>query len=182
MTGRQPISGLTPASWYSFIVSWLSVSLSPLCFFRSSEIRGVNAVIARCVCICLMNRGTRMSRIRTTSTMIVSNQVTPLVTPNAGLNRLNSCVMIHATALLIGARMVFNGSVPLLCRQSRPAALLAGHAVAAPDPGRPDGTDDTGSAACTASQLPRQHHAPGSPPAHTHCTTGRTGNAARAPG
>src|SRR5258708_2561737 len=35
-TGKQPISGLTPACWYSFIVSAFRVSLSPLCFLRSS--------------------------------------------------------------------------------------------------------------------------------------------------
>ena len=80
----------------------------------------------------------------TTSTMIVSSQVTPLVRPNTGLNKLNSCVMIHATALLIGARMVFNGSVPLLCRQSRLAASRSGDAGAAPDLGHRGGTGGTG--------------------------------------
>ncbi len=83
-TGKQPISGLTPASWYSFIVSALSFSLSPLYFLRISLIFGVNAVIARCVCICLTNSGSMSNRIATTRMAIESTQVTPLVGPKTG--------------------------------------------------------------------------------------------------
>src|SRR5579859_1262805 len=190
--GRQPISGLTPASWYSFIVSAFRVSLSPLYFLRSSEIRGVSAVIARCVCICLMNSGTRISRMITTSTMIVSTQVTPLARPNSGLNRLKSCVISQATASSIGARMVLNASVPLLVGRRRNPPLVAARRAlaararrcgrAAPGQGRPRGTGGTCRADAPPAMSRGPRRAPGSPPARTRCTTGRTGSAGRAAG
>jgi hypothetical protein len=86
-TGRQPISGLTPACWYSFIVSCCSVCLSFLYFLRSAVISGASADIARVVCICLMNSGTMISRMSTTRITIESAQVHPLVVPRSGLRK-----------------------------------------------------------------------------------------------
>ena len=85
-TGRHPASGLAPFSLYSFIVSSLSFCLSPLYFFFSSATCGASAVIFLVACICLMNSGTRISRMMITRKMIVRAQVQPLDAPKIAPN------------------------------------------------------------------------------------------------
>ena len=69
------------------MVSCCSVCLSFLYFFRSAAICGASADIARVVCICLMNSGTMISRMRTTRITIDSAHVHPLVGPKMGLRK-----------------------------------------------------------------------------------------------
>ena len=67
--GRQPASGLTPASLFSRIISSLSRWRSPLYFSRSFFISGWTACIFIWLSICFMNsRNNRPRRVKTRKT------------------------------------------------------------------------------------------------------------------
>ncbi len=72
--------------------------MSFLYFFRSSWIWGASAVIFRVACICLMNSGTRISRMRTTRMTIVSTQARPLTGLMNVLRPVWICCITQATA------------------------------------------------------------------------------------
>ncbi len=72
--------------------------MSFLYFFFSAVICGASAVMARVVCICLMNSGTMISRISTTRKTIVSSQVMPLLAPKTELRPVQICLKTQATA------------------------------------------------------------------------------------
>ncbi len=76
--------------------------MSPLYFFRSSISCGLSADILRIECICLTNSGTRMSRIKTTSTTIVRNHASPLVEGMIRLSAVWMCAITQATATYRG--------------------------------------------------------------------------------
>ena len=89
---------MAPFSRYSFIVSSLSFCLSFLYFFFSSATCGASAVIFLVACICLMNSGTRISRMMITRKMIVRAQAHPLDGPNIAPNRACRRMITQATA------------------------------------------------------------------------------------
>ena len=75
------MSGLAFSRRYSSIISFWSVSRSPLCFSCSDLICGASACIARCDLICLTNTGnsavrmvsTRKTMARTQSQFVTRN-------------------------------------------------------------------------------------------------------------
>src|SRR5687768_7732553 len=84
--GRQPISGLTPISWYSFIVSCVCFSLSSLYFSCRAFMRGCSSCIDLDDLICFDVRGHVNSLMATVKKMIASPQL-----PNVVLKNVRDC-------------------------------------------------------------------------------------------